>query len=704
MRASGACAKFFASFLFCLVLPAYAATDLCPMGDPRNTDGERRLALIVGVGEYESARIDDLKGPPNDAQQMYQLLTGAGPPDYEVPTGGKRLDYGFPKENVCLLVNAAATTEKVKQAFDRVLVQGAREGKDDLAVFYYSGHGSQVKDRNGDEADQCDETFLPHDARTRHGDRYIGDLIDDQFHEMLSRLHEKTQRIVVILDSCNSGTATRGPSELVARWQDPDDPAEACPKLSTADSRRESTWKPQAMPGLVAITAASDGTSALEIGGHGIFTGALVEVLTQGTDAPLTYAQVSRQLPPLIRASSYQIPYFQGDLNRTVFGATGKRRPLGWDVVAVGEQTVELSGVPLPGMGKGAELRIYDGAVTGSAARDPANAKATVIVTQHSGINARAAVSAVAKDAPAIRSGDLAILVRPSDAVLKIRVRLRPEGEEGGIPAARAGKLGKLIRENREAALFIELVKDGDSFELSMEGGELVLRGPENNIRNRYADDSKVPDSLWQHARQKALLMLRGEGGADFTDQQTLKVQLVPARQQASGVRGKWKQAPPNSEQVVPLKFRWHVRVTLSADAPKPLMIGALILSSDGSSYGIPCDGRAELLKPGESVTFNAKPGRRGCPLGETFGAAPPLDTQDHVIVFGTQETNPVPWHLMTETARTRSARGRGGPLYSALDRYLRPGTRGVAAGVGLEEVDETTWTLSSLTMRVVEP
>jgi len=63
-----------------------------------------------------------------------------------------------------------------------------------------------------------------------------------------------------------------------------------------------------------------------------------------------------------------------------------------------------------------------------------------------------------------------------------------------------------------------------------------------------------------------------------------------------------------------------------------------------------------------------------------------------------------VPWHLMTETARTRSARGRGGPLYSALDHYMRPGTRGVAVGVDLEEVDETTWTLSSMAMRVVKP
>ena len=545
------------------------------------------------------------------------------------------------------------------------------------------------------------------------GEQRIRDLVDDEFHEMLSRLHKKTQRVVVILDSCNSGTATRGPSGLVARWQEPDDPSQACPKVSTPEARLESTWKPQAMPGMVAFTAASDGTSALEMGGQGIFTGALIEVLTQGTDTPLTYAQVSRQVPPLVSAVSYQIPYFQGDLNRAVFGASGSRRPLGWDVVAVEKRKVngvettiaELSGVPVPGMGKGAELRVYKGAVTGTAASDPANAKATVIVTKSTQINAEAVVSAVAEEAPAIEPGDLAIMVRPSDEVLKIKVRLRPAAEKGGIPAARAEQLSKQIKENKEAAMFVELVKDGDSFELSVEGDELVLRGPENNIRNRYSDDSTVPDSLWQHARQKALLKLRGEGGADFTDHETLKVELVPASKQADDVRGVWKQAPPNSEQVMPLKYRWHVRVTLSADAPpKPLLIGGLILSSDGSSYGLPCDGRAELLKPGETVTFDAKPDRRGCQLGETFGAAPPLDTQDHVLVFGTQEANPVPWHLMTETAKTRSARGRGGPLYSALDRYMRPGTRGVTAGVDLEEIDETTWTLSSLTMRVVEP
>jgi cell wall-associated NlpC family hydrolase len=77
----------------------------------------------------------------------------------------------------------------------------------------------------------------------------------------------------------------------------------------------------------------------------------------------------------------------------------------------------------------------------------------------------------------------------------------------------------------------------------------------------------------------------------------------------------------------------------------------------------------------------------------------PPLDVQDHIMVFGTQETNPVQWHLLTNTAATRAAGPPMSGLYRALDSYLQPGTRGT--GRVEEAVEETTWTLSSMTVRV---
>ena len=645
----------------------------CALGEAKETDGVRRLALVVGVGQYKNERVPDLIGPPNDAKRFYNLLTDAN-------------GYGFPRENVCLLLDEQATTAEFKRSFDKALVERARS--QDVAVVFYAGHGSMRRDKNHDEPDEMDETLMLHDARSDG----VRDLVDDEFHDMLKQLHAKTENITVVLDSCNSGTATRGDAgTFVARFFEPadEDLTEAAGAAEPAGDQGAG-WVPEALPGVVAFTAASDGTPALETNGRGIFTDAVIQVLAQAGDQPLTYAQVARQVPPLVAASSYQIPYFHGDLNAPVFGNEGRTRPVAWEVAKVGPP-LELSGPPLPGIGEGAELRIYDGAVRGADTRDPGKAKATVIIDAVTGLNATAHVSAARSGAPQPEAGDLAVLVRPADAYLGIKVRLRPADEPGGIPIERASQLSASIEANPETKMLVELTEGAGDFELSVDSNEaLVLRGPENKIRNVYNEDGVVADNLWQHARQLALLQLRGEGGADFTDNETLQVQLVPASRQTECADGIWEQSPANSEQVIPLCHAWNVKVTLSKDAPMPLLVGGVIFSTDGNSFGFPVDGRKVALKPGEDVVFNS---------GETFVGKPPLDVQDHVMVFGTQEINPVQWHLLTNTAATRAVGPPMSGLYRALDRYLQPGIRGTGR---LEEaVEDTTWTLSALTLRV---
>ena len=78
-------------------------------------------------------------------------------------------------------------------------------GPNDVVYIHYSGHGSQVEDLNGDEPDdQLDETIVPQDGRTEG----VPDITDDELEAILSQL--KTSQAVVVLDSCHSGTATRG--------------------------------------------------------------------------------------------------------------------------------------------------------------------------------------------------------------------------------------------------------------------------------------------------------------------------------------------------------------------------------------------------------------------------------------------------------------------------------------------------------------
>ena len=63
-----------------------------------------------------------------------------------------------------------------------------------------------MRDVSGDEIDGWDETIVPHDSRTPG----VFDISDDEINGLLKQLAEKTQNITFILDSCHSGTATRG--------------------------------------------------------------------------------------------------------------------------------------------------------------------------------------------------------------------------------------------------------------------------------------------------------------------------------------------------------------------------------------------------------------------------------------------------------------------------------------------------------------
>lgn len=662
-----------------MTVSAAKTSAICSFDEAVETDEYRRLALVVGVGQYKNENVPDLVGPPNDANRFYQLLTGDN-------------GYGFPAENVCLLLNEEATTANFKESFDKALVERARA--DDVAVIFFAGHGSQAPDKDGDEVDGFDETLMFHDARTGK----VLDLLDDDFNRMLVRLHKKTERITVILDSCNSGTAIRGPEAgtVKARYFKPLTDAIGTEEAGEAVGESTEGMVNESFPGLVLFSAATDNNPALEKNGRGIFTDSLLRVMMGVEEQPLTYAQVARMTPPLVSAESPQIPYFHGDLDKAVFDNRSRTRPISWEVTSI-VPPIEIAGPPLAGVGKGAEFRIYDGSVTGADTRDPNKAKATVVATESTELNAKAIDSASNPEMPQIKPGDLAVLVRPADAFIKIKVRIRPSDETDGIPQGRAGELRKLIQQNSEADMLVELTEGAGDFELSVGPDNLlILRGPENLPRNTYASDNQVPGSLWQHARQRALLHLRGEGGRDFRDNETLRVSLKPApaaKQGKCSQEAVWQQAEPNSQQVIPLCYAWNVQVTLSEESPIPLLIGALILSTDGSIFALPRDDRKIRLQPGESYTFDAG--------GETFVGTPPLDVQDRVIVFGTNEKNPVSWGLFTETAAARATRGPSlSGLGRALDRYLKPGTRGVGV-VEEEVVEEFTWTMSSVTMRV---
>lgn len=94
-----------------------------------------------------------------------------------------------------LLTTKKATRNNVLKAF-KDAAKDLKKG--DLFVIYYSGHGGQVTDVNGDEADAYDETWC----------LYNGQLIDDEIYYAFSSFKECV-RIFMLSDSCHSGTVAK---------------------------------------------------------------------------------------------------------------------------------------------------------------------------------------------------------------------------------------------------------------------------------------------------------------------------------------------------------------------------------------------------------------------------------------------------------------------------------------------------------------
>ncbi|GEM_PF-3100836 len=161
------------------------AAPLCS-GEPQ----ARKYALLMGINEYVSDPLRyNLEGCENDVEMMRQILL-------------ERFD--FSASDIKVLKSREATLENIRKAFMEHLIAKAKPG--DLVFIHYSGHGTRTKDLNGDEEDGYDEALCPTDCSI--ADNPPRNLfIDDEVGDLLDAL--KTDSIVVVLDSCYSGTATK---------------------------------------------------------------------------------------------------------------------------------------------------------------------------------------------------------------------------------------------------------------------------------------------------------------------------------------------------------------------------------------------------------------------------------------------------------------------------------------------------------------
>lgn len=290
----------------------YAAPSAGPPGPPA---GQRRRAVLVGINYLNCAQ-GRLSGCINDARSMHAFFSS----------------WGFQPTSIVLLTddqrdpNYLPTRANIIQAL-QWLVQDISGG--DSAVFHFSGHGGQVEASifDVDEDDGMNETIIPMDYQQLGGNK--GHIVDNDLHKILVKPLVQGARLLVIFDSCHSGTAL----DLPFIWNDPE-----CPNASdtsSLSSRHKNTKfglgglakgltkevlhhgkkaigskkpKKPCVGDVVSISGCQDHKTSADVAGAGAMSVAFAECMRQ-TRGQLTYMQLIRGMRQVCRSKGLkQVP------------------------------------------------------------------------------------------------------------------------------------------------------------------------------------------------------------------------------------------------------------------------------------------------------------------------------------------------------------------------------------------------------------
>lgn len=338
------------------ILTALRALTLCVLFAVPLVAEPHRRALLIGINDYSASGLPrrpgyvpvpgrdwpSLGGAVNDVQLMREMLVRR---------------RHFDRRDIVVLTDQQATRDAILQAIDAQLVQPAERG--DIVLFYYSGHGAQVRNSLSDERDGLDESIVPAD-----GPLGAPDIRDKELRRKFNAILNRGARLTIVLDSCHSGSGARG-LETGAR-----------PKGLSIDSRdvadgRDAGPRPEDRGALV-VSAAEDREVAWETRDdegrfHGAFSWAWSRAIRDAADDESALEIFLRAQARLRAETPFQSPGLAGsaEVRRQPFAGNAGDRILKRASLAVeqirDDGTVVLQGGWADGLTVGSELRPVQG-------------------------------------------------------------------------------------------------------------------------------------------------------------------------------------------------------------------------------------------------------------------------------------------------------------------------------------------------------
>ena len=332
---------------------------------PRLTTGiePRKRALLVGISDYCR---DKTEVECNRRQgKFWWNLNSANDVDALDQTLMSER-FGFKRDDVKVLkTNAETTRANIINTFKSFLIEQTSPG--DIVYFHFSGHGSQVPDdrtqgenpKVGDEFDGADESIIPSDYVSREdGSKNIR---DDELEQLLTSLSGR--HVTVTVDSCYSGTITRGGLRLVRGMKSQ---RQLATNIHGAEDGPSGIFaEGAALPAsLVVVSAARNNQLAVETFDPetkkdiGALSYSLMRALSD-SGSETTYRDLFERLSSeLTREIGDQNPQLEGSRDNVLFSGT-VLPPKPYINLKVEQKKVMLQAGSLQGMSKGSHFSVY---------------------------------------------------------------------------------------------------------------------------------------------------------------------------------------------------------------------------------------------------------------------------------------------------------------------------------------------------------
>lgn len=672
--------------------PAVAQTSVAP-----------RYALLVGVDDYAlkpdgTPSMTPLKGPRNDVALMKKLLID-------------RFGYQDNGAQIVTLVGPEATHSGIRGAFAD-LMDRAASAPHAIVLFYFSGHGSQIDDTNGDEGDGVDETLVAYDSRLSDKN----DILDDELAAWQAELMRRapTTKITYILDSCHSGTGIKGLSASAnrqARYAAP-----ARPLRTDGGPARYSDLINAVLPEgrdyvLLAGSTANQRSyedvinTASSPVVHGFFTWYLAQTLRQN---PLTSydALIRRISGPIQSAAGDQTPQAEGSIEGYVLNGTGESEDPSLPIVRLGpSNTLELAAGATLGLRQGSLLAIYR--------------PGTKRLVGDSGKIAEARITAIGN------ATSVATLIGSPTELLTPDARVALVTPYFGTGALRAhvidlpGQTTTLADQTMLAAVaqqlrshrFVAVTNPGDEWDVAVNRG-CVNQGRLYILGEAEPADCTVVYYLRPRASSIALMGFSTPSDANAAPKIAESIELY-ARQnnvraienQLSTINGQVKlvlirvnivtgpdgrpafepQLPSPTRGVTPIKVGESFLLRVENDSDYPLHVAVFNLASGGNTSLVGAATNGDLVAPHNRMMIIGKPWTIGPPLGE-----------EGFKVIATTSSN-VNFRILD--GQRVAARG---PQVSPLEWLLATAVDAKVRDAAPSGVDLSEWTTTQLNLQIV--